>query len=75
MSQVKGKAILSKKRYEDIRTNLLNDLDEKTVNKVLDVIKNILHFDPDQSTYNEQQGKYIKDYRNRLKEKKNKESI
>lgn len=63
MSDFKGQATLSKKRYNDLLQDFETYLDSDTLLRVIQTIKNVMRFDPDANTYS-----MIKDKLNLKKE-------
>lgn len=53
---VKGCATFSKSKYFQLEQELCNLLDTSTVNTVLSVLRRVLNFDPNASTYNKEHG-------------------
>lgn len=67
--KIKGTSTLSKKKYEEFSTGLsqLFANEPYHVDKVLELLRITMHFDPNVSTYNEAQLQRIKARRERLK--------
>lgn len=63
-----GSRTLSKKKYEEIAQALQAEHGKVVTDNVLSIIRNVMKFDPNMSTYTKQHASYIKEYRERKKE-------
>lgn len=71
-STKKGLSTLSKKRFSDIKEAFQNRLqDEEVTKQLLNILCEIMQFDPDVSRYTPELGQKIKEYRHKLRDEKN----
>ena len=70
MSEVtyKGVRTITKTKYHEFEQQLNAEFQEETTNKILDILKNVLHLDPNVSVYNEKMKENIMRRRTKLKE-------
>ena len=66
---VLGSSHMTKKRFYEIQRRFqdVNVTNEAMINQFLQIIKDVLSFDPNVSTYTPELGKKTKEYRNRLR--------
>jgi len=62
------RATLSKKRYAEIRDAYQELLEKEQVDKCMEILCEVLKFDPNGKTYTKERGAYLKAYRDKLKE-------
>lgn len=68
MSPEISRSILSKKRYNEIESEIKKHVDNEKLEVIMESIRRVMHFDPDKPAKTPEQ--YAKDYekRNKLKE-------
>ena len=64
----KGKGLLSKGRYHEIETGLKKQCEPEQCKIMLDILKKVLNFDPNISTYNEKIKAHVLKRRQKYKE-------
>ena len=52
----KGSSTLSKKRFNELKAEFDKQFDQAEVDKILNIIKDVMLFDPDVSTYTKEKG-------------------
>ena len=52
----KGSSTLSKKRFQKLKSEFAKEFDDGQVDKILNIIKDVMSFDPDVSTYTKEKG-------------------
>lgn len=65
MSEKKGKCIMSKTKYHEIKEAFSREFDESHVSKLMSILQEVMQFDPTLSTYDEKQAMHIRNYRQR----------
>jgi hypothetical protein len=64
-----GQKTLSKARYAQLREQCLSRFTEAETEEFLQILRNVMEYDPDANTYNAKIGEYIKNYRARKAER------
>ena len=67
MSEKRAIGAINKKRYAEIYNQVCSKVDSPTALEIMDIIKEVLQFDPLATTYNEKAAQKIKEYRERKK--------
>lgn len=57
-----GQKTLSKARYAQLREQCLSRFTEAETEEFLQILRNVMEYDPDANTYNAKIGEYIKNY-------------
>jgi hypothetical protein len=63
-------SVMTKKRYNDIVTLLKEYCEETELSDIMTKLREIMKYDPNHSTYNENRANAIKRYRQRKKDEK-----
>lgn len=66
-SDYKGKTCFSKKRYHEIETKIEAKYATDMASDIMSIIRDVLKFDPETSTYDEDNARKIKEYRAKKK--------
>ncbi len=58
---------MSKKRYQELVDKYTEEYSKEEADNIMRILREVLNYSPDHSTYNENTHEYIRRYRNKLK--------